>query len=171
MGLFNLLNNQVVIDPSVLPIPEFKKLWDRDKTKGKDSAFKELSYVYYVTDFNSPYSNIPEEKRSGIIRDDFMKDPKWKPDEAIEEAIVKYRMLTRTPTMFLVEAVKESAYKLADYLKNSEPDSKTTKTIMETVDKLGKFVASYSKLNEAVQREQAAGGRTFGDKKIGEYER
>ena len=36
--LFDLKNRQVTFAPQALMIPEFKDLWDRDKSKGKEKA-------------------------------------------------------------------------------------------------------------------------------------
>jgi len=39
MKIFNLANNKVSFDTSLLLVPEFKTLWEKDKSKTKDLAF------------------------------------------------------------------------------------------------------------------------------------
>ena len=55
MDLFDLRDFTVTISPKALMVPEFKALWDRDKSNNKSTALSELAYVYYLSDFKSPY--------------------------------------------------------------------------------------------------------------------
>ena len=50
MKLFEMNKEGIEISPQSLIIKEFKKLWARDKSKGKQKARTELAYVYYYTD-------------------------------------------------------------------------------------------------------------------------
>ena len=55
MKLLDLKNSRVVISPEALLIPEFQKIWEKDKSKDKEKALKELSYVYFICDYKSHY--------------------------------------------------------------------------------------------------------------------
>lgn len=171
MSLFQLKDNLVIINPEVLIIPEFNKLWTRDKSKNKESAFKELSFVYFVSDFNSPYSNYPEDKREQLIKDDFIKDRKWKPDAEINEAIQKYKSLSETATSRLLESVRGVINRMSKYLDNTDIGDETIRNILDTITKTTSVVASYAKLEEAVKKEQGMGSKARGNKEIGDYER
>lgn len=171
MSLFNLKNNQVVIEPEVLHIPEFKTLWDRDKSKTKDSAYKELSYVFYMYDFNSPYSGTDERKRETAVKKDFIKDEKWKPDEDVLAAGIKYKELSETPLTRLLDAVKLTLDKMTDYLRGTEVDDTTVRIIVDTVNKTSAIVGSYFKLKETAQKEVTSNSRTLGNKIVSDYER
>ena len=171
MGLFNLKDTQVILDPNVLAIPEFKALWDRDKTKTKDVATKELSFVYYVSDFNSPYFNIPEYKREKTVIDDFIKDESWSPDEAVKKAIDKYVILTETPAARLVLSTRRTIDKLGKYLDEAEIDNRTVKLVTDTISKVSTVLSAYAKLEEIARKNQSESGRTIGNKSIGQFER
>jgi hypothetical protein len=55
--LYDNLNRQLELnEPEILLIKEFKALLDRDKTKHKDKAFRELTYIYLALDWKSPYN-------------------------------------------------------------------------------------------------------------------
>jgi hypothetical protein len=59
MNVFNYdnLNKSLEInEPEILLIREFKALLDKDKTKDKEQATKELTYIYLALDWKSPYS-------------------------------------------------------------------------------------------------------------------
>jgi hypothetical protein len=45
MDLFDLRDFTVTISPKALMVPEFKALWDRDKSNNKSTALSELAYV------------------------------------------------------------------------------------------------------------------------------
>ena len=172
MGLFNLKDTQVILDPNVLAIPEFKALWDRDKTKEKDQATKELSYVFFLEDFNSPYSVIPEHLRGTTVKEDFMKDKSWSEDDMITVARKKYRLLSETPTIRFVKSVRNVIDRMTDYLNTVEIDSKSFKGVQDSIDKVGKTLAGYTKIEDAAKKELSGGSsRTFGNRDVGDFER
>ena len=81
MNVFNYDNVNKYLDlnePEMLLIREFKALLDRDKTKTKTRATKELTYIYLALDWKSPYSNYLEQERheealadSGLTEEQF----------------------------------------------------------------------------------------------------
>ena len=80
MGLFDYKDYKVVIHPDSIAIPAFKAVWERDKTKAKHRATQELSYIYFVNDFKSPYAIYPHKDRVAKVMGDFIKESDWKPD-------------------------------------------------------------------------------------------
>ena len=91
-SLFDLRDGQVVLNPESLAIPIFNTIWKRDKTKSKERANREIAYIFFMCDFNSPYMAYPNIKRREVVVNDFMKDPKWKEDKDIKEAMIKYEV-------------------------------------------------------------------------------
>ena len=75
MGLFDYENFKVVINPDAVIIPPFIDVWERDKSKNKLTATKELSYIYFLCDFKSPYSIYSEADRPSKVKEDFLKTP------------------------------------------------------------------------------------------------
>ena len=66
MNVFNYdnLNKQLEInEPEILLVREFKALLDRDKTKRKEKATRELTYMYLAIDYKSIYSQYSEYER------------------------------------------------------------------------------------------------------------
>lgn len=171
MGLFQLQSNQVIIDPNILVIPEFKKIWDSDKTKTKDTAYKALSYVYFMADFESPYGNGPSQQRHNTIVDDFIREKDWKPTKDIEAAISKYKALTETPAMRLVYATREALDKMCIYIRETEADSRSIKVIMDTVKRVGDTLAAHMKLEDLARKESKQSSRMLGNRETGAYER
>ena len=116
--LFDIVKNEIVLSPYALAVPVFKKIWDRDKSKTKDKAYKELTYVVFICDFYSPYRDIPEFERYLTVTVDVFKDKEWEPDSLVEEAIDKYKKLQETPNMRLLKATKSTLEKMAEYFEN-----------------------------------------------------
>jgi hypothetical protein len=117
--LFEIKNGLVVYSPIALSIKEFKAIWDRDKSKDKELANLELSYVCFVTDFRSVYKAYDEVDRSNkIIQDLFPKYEGWKPDKVVKAAIDKYKEMSRTSLMDLSDAVDHAVRKFGKYFWN-----------------------------------------------------
>ena len=51
MKLFDIQQGKVVMNPTILWVPEFRTLWDRDKSKHKEQAVNEISYIVFLYDF------------------------------------------------------------------------------------------------------------------------
>jgi hypothetical protein len=62
-------NLELTISPQAYTLVPFKKIWDRDKSKGKQKALKDMSYIYWDADFRSFVHDItdPVEKHEQII--------------------------------------------------------------------------------------------------------
>ena len=81
MAVFTIENNVVKVNPEMLLIPEFKDIWDRDKSKDKGIAYKELAFVYFLADYKSVYTAYSPEEREDKIKQDFIRDTSWVRDD------------------------------------------------------------------------------------------
>ena len=178
-SLFDLKGGQIVLNAESLAVPIFNKIWKRDKSKSKDRANKEIAYIFFMCDFNSPYMAYPGNKKRDIILNDFMKDPKWKEDKEIKEAMNKYLEFQETHTMRLMKAAKGAADKLAMYFEdidfkemgdNGRP-LYNAKDVASNLEKVGSIVESLDKLENKIKKEIKADSRVRGGGDIGLYER
>lgn len=154
MKLLDIKDDQIVINPEVIEIPEFKALWVRDKSKGKAQAFKELKYVYYTTDSNSPYSDYPEKDKQSMLNTDIFKGEEYIPDEAVLIAISKYMVLSETPTQRLLKSVKQKVNDLADFLDTTTVNSDTVASILKVMGETSKIVSQVPALQQTVNKER-----------------
>ncbi len=163
MKLFKLENTRVQLDPEILLIPEFKKIWERDKSKSKEKAFSEFEYIYFSNDWASPYrvyTNIMERKDK--VKKDYIKEDGWKEDSVIAEAERKYAELTKTPIMGLIEDAYTMVSKLrqffltADFTKLDRMGKRVDKATegMKNLEQLGKVVESLQKLEQMAAAEK-----------------
>tara|TARA_R110002051_G_scaffold240975_1_gene301349 strand:+ start:1899 stop:2447 length:549 start_codon:yes stop_codon:yes gene_type:complete len=179
MKLLDMKNSVVIISPEAIVIPEFKQLWERDLSENKEKAIKELSFIYFTCDYKSPYlASMGTDRVRIVVSKDFMKDAKYKPDDAVEEAIKKYKGLQFTPSMRLLEASIATIYNLTDYLenvdlqerdKNGKPIYKPT-DVTNSLKSIGGIVESLNKVRHQVEREQTAKGSLRGQRQKGNRE-
>jgi hypothetical protein len=88
--LFDIVGDRITIKPEALGVPEFRTLWERDDTKNKDRAMKELSYIVFYNDPRSPYQSYSDENKEFILKKDFIKDPSWLKDNEFLSAVKKF---------------------------------------------------------------------------------
>lgn len=181
MRLFDILNGKLVINqPEVLAIPEFNIIWDRDQDEDKVTAMKELSYITFLCDdsINNPYRSYKEGEREAVLRKDFIRDKKWKPDKKVENAIEKYKKAVQTTNSRLLKSAKNAADKLAEYfdmIDFNEMDNYgkpvfSAKELSSNLAAVGNIVKSLTQLEDMVRKEQLESNTIRGGGEIGYYE-
>lgn len=117
MRLFKIENYQVVVDPEVFTILEFKKLFDRDKTKDKNKVFKDMAFIYHFADLKSDFQTITSQKdRVEAIKIRIGLPEKWEYDEDMKAAVDIYKELTITPQMQIYLNAMKAALEMGEYL-------------------------------------------------------
>lgn len=163
MRIFELSNNQPIVTVEALLVPEFKKIWDRDKTKDKSKAFNELRYIYFSTDFKSLYLSIEAGDRQEKLAEDFIGDSKWKPDKDIIAACGKYKEFQNTATMKFLESNIFAMESMSKYFRNIDWDEANERGIPKykitevstAVKNAGGIIDNIEKLKEKVSKEQS----------------
>jgi len=149
--MFTFKDNAVTVDPKLLFIPEFRRIWDRDKTKAKKRANLELAFVYYTADYKSEYNAYGLEKEE-LIAKDIMGDIKYLADELMLEAIEKYEKMQESYSLRYLKSTRKTVDSLILYYEQLQYDpkgenkdfapDKITKALKETeviVEKLEKW--------------------------------
>lgn len=126
MKLFTYESYQIQISPEAMALKPFKDIWDRDKSKNKNRALQELSFVYFYCDPKSDYVYISNEteRAAAIIKDEGMGN--WIPDNKVIKAVDFYNSF-KTTTILLLESSRKAAQKVRDFLERVD--------LMETDDK------------------------------------
>ena len=170
MNLFYISENKVIPNPEVLLIKEFKDIWDRDKTKLKDIALKELAYIYFISDYKSVYNDYSLSVKEIKIEEDIIQDKTWKPDELIKLAIKKYEELQITPTLRLLNGARKALEEMTRYYEYLKINDRNILAASTSLDKLGKIAESFDKLEDKIKKEQSI-GRSKADRKINPFEK
>lgn len=175
MNLFYLEDNKIKITPETLLISQFKIIWDKDKSKTKEDAIRELSYVYFMADYKSIYLAYPESTRKKQITQDIIKDETWKPDDAIKAAIIKYEELQKTPSLRMLIGARKAQEAITKYYEEISTDStkvnsKSVQAIAMSLEKMGKIAESIDKLEDKLKREVQSEGRSKANRQINKFE-
>jgi hypothetical protein len=180
MKIFDIVSGEVVIDPSRLVIPEFKKLWLRDKNKDKRMAMKEISYITFLFDLSAdnPYRGYTEYERDTVLRKDIFNDANWKPDAAVLDAINKFQKLMETTNVRVLLGAKQAAEELAKWFRQVKCDAVDDRgnslfsvtELSRNLKEVGNIIKSLAQLEEMVRREQVDKSTTRGGSDIGMYE-
>lgn len=126
--IFNNSTNSLEIDEySILLVKEFKDLWDQGRNKCKEDktgklrlrAYKELTYIYLVLDFKSPYFQYKEsEKHTAALADSGMTEDMLK-DETFLAAFRKYKEIQDSdPILSLIKTALNHLFKMQIWLEN-----------------------------------------------------
>ena len=159
---------KIQVDPAAYMLIPFKTLWDRDKTKNKEKALKELAFVYYTCDYKSPYTeNTSIEERDREVKMEVFGKEDYTIDEEIMAAQEFYRERQKTFSLILLEDAISGITKLSRYLKDinfneNEINERTgeakpkhdIKKYADTIKTIPDILKSLNALKEAVKKEQ-----------------
>lgn len=115
-------NSNYEIDPNILAIIPFKKIWERDKHPHKENAKAQLMWIYYMHNPRSEFRSYARHLKSTAIMDVVF--PKgvhteWdgEKDELVQEAVTWYRKHVRNnPFWDTWEAYKVAMERLRNTL-------------------------------------------------------
>lgn len=150
----NEINNIELNEPEILLVKEFAKLWNRDKSKYKETANKELTYIWLALDWQSPYSEYNEDDKhkealidSGLTKEQF-DDPEFR------AACRKYRDIQNENwSIKCLKAAQNAMSKFIDYFNNIDPEERddiTRKPIYKVKDIMNE-ISQLSALNESLK--------------------
>ncbi len=147
MKLFKFEMYKLQVDDAIWGLTPFKKLLDRDKTKDKSRAFKEILFIYHFADIKSDYnSNITDIKdREEQIKRDIKLPKTWKIDPEMKVAINFYVEMSETPSERLYKAAIKAADDIAEYLGN-------THALLYERDDRGRPVNDFSKITNGLAK-------------------
>ena len=158
MRLFKYEGYEVKVAPEALTLKPFKKLWDRDKSKSKDTALQELSFVYFYCDPRSDYQYIiDDEDRMEAVKDGEGLPKSWKPDKDVETAIKLYRSFD-TSAALLLKTANEAVEKVRTLLTELEPDdTKSLKDYLTALKMIPEVATMLKDAEKAINDESEYG--------------
>lgn len=115
--VYDNVNNKLELnEPELLLVREFRNLLEKDKTKGKTLAWKELTYIYLAISWKSPYSQYTElERHEEALRDSGLTEAQFN-NPVFREACRKYRALQDSnKSIKMLNAAKTAVDRFIDY--------------------------------------------------------
>lgn len=187
--IYDIQDNEVKINQEeILLIREFAQLWtnERNKTKIdkegrlKTKAYKEITYIYLMLDWKSPYFQFSEYDRhteslkdSGLTEDEFN-------DPLFREACRKYKEIQDSSRIGrLLKSQYSLVDRMIDYFDNldlNERDPQTGKPIFKFKDvqieiaNTAKMLEGIAALESAYKKEQLQDSGLRGDAEPGAFD-
>lgn len=169
----------VVFTEECTMLAPFKKILARDKSKDKDVAIKEITFIWFYSDITSPYQSIlNDDDRCEEIKKDIELPAKWKIDASILEAVKFYSEKSKTVVHHLYTASMTAAAAVNDVLNNSKDlieasDDKIAAVtkIVTALEKVPKVMASLRDIEkELIRQIEDKEGKKIGSKSFAVYE-
>lgn len=153
MKLFTLDTDSysVVIEPQAALLQPFAALIERDKTKGKRTAKKEIAYVWFFVDITSDYAihgNL--DIRKDAIRRDLKLKKDWEPDKLVKAAMDYYEKMSSSLTASILRRSRYTADRLSEKLEEAVDEEELS------IDEMGKILASINRMPDVIKSLQAA---------------
>ena len=176
---FSKESYEVRISEEVAVLTPFKKILSRDKSKSKDLAVKELSFVWFYSDITSPYQGIIDlDARAEEIIKDIELPKNWKIDSTIKDAIEFYKSRSKTAihnlydaAMSAVDAVNDTLSNSKDLIADSDDRIGATQKILATLEKVPKVMANLREAEkELIKQIQDNEGKKIGSKTFNTFE-
>lgn len=179
--LFELQNNVATPTTETLLISPYKEIWERDKSKNKEIAIKEFTYIELMTSKKktNPFGGYSDEDRHKKLTE-MLFNKTWKPDKNIELGMAKINELQveASPTYSYYLSVLEGAEKMKKFFKDfdiNEVNDKGTRIfkpndIVIAIANTEKVLSQLNSMKEKVQQELFESTRTKANKTIGYFE-
>lgn len=141
--LFEYENYEVTVAPEALMLAPFNALYKRDKRKDKSLAKQELAFIYFMGDPRSDYQYlIDEEVRENEVIKGLGMPEGWKPDEAVERALVFYKSF-KPVSAGLLEDTRVAVDKLRKMLREIN---------LNATDRNGKPIHTLSSITQTIKQ-------------------
>lgn len=166
MKLIKVDNYELKVADEALLVKPIRKLFNQDRSKGKESFYKQMSILYFVYDPSSNYSYIVNDKErlNEVLAQEGIMDFKMTPE--FKDAVEAYKKLTVTPSSIFLEDIQMVMDKMRKALKNIDFESldekdmvnaiKTVTAVVSATPKLTKDLAAARKAVEKEREEQTS---------------
>lgn len=169
MKLFDFENNKLTIyQPTVLLIKEFRDVWEMDKSKNKDTAFKMFAYAYLLCDWQSPLKDMEDSERKEFALIDSELSPRKLENAVLQKMIDRYWQLQNTNiTIRMIEKMRISIesfmkyFEVVDFTKTIQEGSAKgqllhdPKKYLDVMAKAREIILTLKELDKFAKEEQA----------------
>jgi hypothetical protein len=181
MKLFEMKDYNLQVSEEAWGMLPFKAILKRDKNRNKETAFKEMLFIYFYTDIRSDYIHYTDEERTKEIIKDIGLPVDWKIDNVIKEAIQFYEKRSVSVIGKLYKSALKSANDTSKYLEKTSElleernDKGGTVTTLPMITAAQKTLPDIMKNLKAAYKELLAEqkeveGRTKGSRTMGYFE-
>lgn len=181
-NLFVMEGMSVMPNPETLLISPFSEIWERDLSKNKETAIKELTYIEFMSSAkaSNPFREAPLKEKSEIVIKEIFRDVDWSPDDLVNEGI-EYINKAQTEMSFTYRywtsnlKLLEKLIAWADKFSMNQVNFKTgapiykPKDVTDAVEKAERVMAALLSLRKKVEAELFENVKNKGGKEISEF--
>lgn len=174
MKLVRVENFELKVADEALLVKPIRKLFNQDRSKGKERFYEQMSILFFVYSPASNYSYIIDEKErlKEVCEQEGVKDFKMSAD--FKEAVKIYKKLCITPEALLLEDTNTFIDKSRKVLRDIDYDElddikdkvTTMKTGMAIADMVPKLVKNLSDAKKIIEKEQEDTGNARGSQEL-----
>lgn len=182
-GLFIIEGQKVMPSPEALLVPILGKIWERDKSKDKFMAIKELAYCEFMVSMkkSNPFRQYPEDRKHDIISKSIVNIDDWEPDEIVQAAILKlteFQKEASTTYQYYMAAKKaaenmQNFFSTVNIMTNLNPKTGVPiykpRDITSALNDTAKVLHTLKELEKKVLEELFEESKKRGDKTISPY--
>ena len=180
--LFSVEGKIVQPNTETLLVSPFKEIWARDKSKGKENALEEFTYIEFMTSMlkSNPYKGYAPEVKEEVIKKAVITQDGWTPDNLIHQGIRYIFDLQKdgSPTFTLYLSALMAKDKLEKFFRTVDLDERSPKTglpiykpkeLSSAMLDFDKITASLAALAKKVEEELFDSIKTRGAKEISPF--
>ena len=173
MKLIQVVNYELKVADEALLVRPIRKLWNMDRSKGKETFYKQMSILYFVYDPSSNYAYISNEKDrlKEVLEQENITD--FHNTAEFKDAVEAYKKLVRTPSSELLNDVRLTVDKMRQALTSIDFDDLEEKdkvsainTVAAVISKIPKLVKDLSEAERAVTKELEEQGSARGSQEL-----
>ena len=173
MKLIQVVNYELKVADEALLVRPIRKLWNMDRSKGKETFYKQMSILYFVYDPSSNYAYISNEKDrlKEVLEQENITD--FHNTAEFKDAVEAYKKLVRTPSSELLSDVRLTVDKMRQALTSIDFDDLEEKdkvsainTVAAVISKIPKLVKDLSEAEKAVTKELEEQGSARGSQEL-----
>lgn len=187
--VYNNAENKAEINEDCLLIKEFKALASTERNKCKEDPNgtqllrmqRELTYIYLMLSWKSPYADYPEaDRHKDVMEDAGLTEEEFNNPE-FRAACRKYRELQESSIpVKLYNSAKNTIYNMIDYFNSVDPMERDVvtgkpiykvKDIMAEIGNISDMLEQYKALELQVKKEMTGGQEeVLGDARSGTFD-
>lgn len=144
--LFEVIEDEPIVNPVIVNLGPFKKLYQEDKSEDKSTYSKQLQYIWYSCDPTSPLFNA-EDKEGEAMRLSFGKEVKL--SKTMLECIEEYKRRQSTPETRTLERT----IKLCDgMIKDLDKSKEGMDEFNRLIDDINRLLKSLGKTEDDIEK-------------------
>lgn len=173
MKLISVENYELKVADEALLVRPIRRLWNMDRSAGKEQFYKQMSVLFYTYSPASNYAYIVDEKdrmKEVMVQEGITE---FKNNQEFKAAVEAYKKLVRTSSSELLADVRLTIDKVRQALTSIDFDSLEEKdkvsainTVTTVVAKVPKLVRDLADAEKAVAKELEEQGNARGSQEL-----